>query len=363
MPRKKKDTIEEITPDQLRKMLNDEFGPGTALLGNDERFVIKRIPTGIIAVDYMLSGGLPRNRHIELFGSHSVGKTALALKTAANAQKMGFLAAYVDAENSFDPEYAESLGVDVQALDIHPQKSGELCIRYMETLLYAGLHKVVILDSIASLLPQQEKEATIEAGSMGMEQAKLMSKALRRLTTANTDTVVIFINQLRDAIGVSFGKKTTTSGGRAMGFYAGIRLELVKVETIKKNRKVVDEKTGEIKDKEVPIAHRVLVRADKDKTGSVSRMYEETTFVFDYEKADVDHIEGLFHVGRQCGLILKKGNSWWIDGYEDEAQNGKPKFKKWLAKNRAVREELEESIYNGVPEDEEDEDEVSEDDE
>lgn len=356
--KKKTATIERITPEGLRKMLNKEFGEGTALMASDPRFRITRIPTGVLPVDYMLSGGFPRNRFIELHGSESVGKTLLSLKCAAEAQKMGLLAAYVDCENSFDPEFAENLGVDIDALDIHPQKSGEICIRYMETLLYAQLHGVVILDSIASLLPQQEKEATIDAGSMGMEQAKLMSKALRRLTTANSNTVVIFINQLRDAIGVTFGKKTTTTGGRAMPQYAGIRIEMVRIETLKKPTRVIDEKSGEISEKDRPSAHRVLCRVVKDKTGSADRPFAECSFVIDYEKANVDEIESLMYVGRLAGFIEKDGDKWWVTGYDDEKQNGKPKFRKWLRKNKAVREELEEWIRDGAPEDdEEDEDE------
>lgn len=357
MPKaKSKKTIERITPEGLRKMLNKEFGADTALMASDPRFVISRIPTGVLPVDYALSGGFPRNRFIELHGPESVGKTLLSLKCAAEAQKMGLLAAYVDCENSFDPEFAEHIGVDIEQLDIHPQKSGEICIRYMETLLYGRFHGVVILDSIAALLPQQEKEATIDAGSMGMEQAKLMSKALRRLTTANKDTVVIFINQLRDAIGVQFGKKTTTTGGRAMPQYAGIRIEMIRVETMKRKMAVVDEKTGELSEKDRPYAHRVLCRVVKDKTGSSSRPFEETSFVFDYDHADIDHVESLIYVGRQAGYIHKEGEKWWVDGYEDEKQHGRPKFKKWLKKNRIVREELEEWIVSGSPDDDEEDD-------
>lgn len=355
MPRKKKSAIiENISPEALRKMLNKEFGAGTAMLASDPSLQITRIPTGVLPIDYMLSGGFPRNRFIELYGSESVGKTTLALKCAAQAQKMGLLAAYVDCENSFDPEFTEHIGVDIKQLDYHPQKSGELCVRYMETLLYANLHGVIILDSIASLLPEQEKNATMEAGSMGMEQAKLMSRSLRRLTTANKSTVVIFINQLRDAIGVTFGKKTTTPGGRAMPQYAGIRIEMVRTETLKKSGRHVNEKTGEVSEKDLPSGHRVLCRVSKDKTGSASKPFEETSFVFDYEKADIDDVESLIYVGRLTDYIHKDGDKWWVDGYEDEVQNGRPKFRKWLRKNRAVREELEEWILFAEPESEED---------
>lgn len=366
MPKKKStmDKVQKLTPTQLRNLINKEFGEGTAMLGNDPSLVITRIPTGILSIDSMLSGGLPRGRHIEIYGNASVGKSTVAMKTAASAQRIGEgLAAYIDCEKTYDPEFAEHLGVDINNLDYHQQKSGEQCVAYMETLLYAGLHDVLILDSIASLLPKQEKEATLEAGSMGMEQAKLMSKALRKLTTANQKTVLIFINQLREAIGVSFGKKTTTSGGRAMGFYAGIRMEMVKVETLKSKRDMVNEKTGEITSRDVPTGHRVLVRVEKDKTGSASQMFAETSFVFDYERSDIDQIEDLLYVGRQMGFVLKDGDYWWVDEYEDEYTHGRPKFRKWLAKNRAVAEELEERIRDRILNGEEEAEDATDDEE
>lgn len=345
---KKKGEIKKLTPKQLRAMLNKEFGEGTAMVASDPSLQITRIPTGILEVDDLLNGGFPRNRHVELSGNASVGKTTLSLKTAAQAQMLGGMSAYVDCEKSFDPEFAKILGVDIDELDYHPQKSGEKCVAYIETLLYAGLHDVIILDSVSSLLPEQEKNATLEKGSMGMEQAKLMSKALRKLTTANQRTVLIFINQLRDNIGVSFGKKTTTSGGRALPHYAGIRIEMVKIETIKEKRDVPDLTTGELKTKDMPAAHRVLCRVEKDKTGSADHPYAETSFVFDYDRADVDQIEGLIYVGRKFDLVAKDGDYWWVDGYEDEYAHGRKKFKKWLAKNVAVAEELEERIREAM---------------
>jgi recombination protein RecA len=346
--KKKKAEVKQITPNDLRKLLNKEFGEGTALLASDPSLQIVRIPTGILAVDHLLGGGFPRNRHVELSGNASVGKTTLSLKTAAKAQEMGGLSAYVDCEKSFDPRFATALGVDIDALDYHKQKSGERVVAYIETLLYAGLHDVIILDSVASLLPEQEKNATLEKGSMGMEQAKMMSKAMRKLTTANQKSVLIFINQLRDNIGVSFGKKTTTPGGRALPHYSGIRIEMVKIETLKEKTKVINTTTAEISEKDMPSGHRVLCRVEKDKTGSASKPYAETTFVFDYNKADVDQIEDLLYVGRHFDLVLKDGDYWWVDGYEDEYQHGRKKFRKWLSKNVAVAEELEEKIREAI---------------
>jgi recombination protein RecA len=356
----KKESVQKMTPEGLRKLLNKEFGEGTARLASDPSLQIVRIPSGILAVDALLRGGFPRNRSVELSGNASVGKTTLSLKTAASAQQMDGLSAYVDCESSFDPVFAQALGVDIDALDYHRQKSGERVVAYMETLLYAGLHDVIILDSVASLLPEQEKNATLEKGSMGMEQAKMMSKAMRKLTTANHKTVLIFINQLRDNIGVSFGKKTTTPGGRALPHYSGIRIEMVKVETLKEKKKYINEKTGEISERDTPKAHRVLCRVEKDKTGSAVRPYAETTFVFDYDRADIDQIEDLLYVGRQFDLVGKDGDYWWVDGYDDESIRGRKKFKRWLSKNVAVAEELEERIREVIVSGEEEDSEEDE---
>ncbi len=194
-----------------------------------------------------------------------------------------------------------------------------------------------------------------------MEQAKLMSKALRKLTAANSNTAMVFINQTREAVGVMFGKKTLAPGGRAMSHYAGMRLELVRTEQLRRKGQTVDHKTGEIKDGNVVFGHRVLVRAEKDKTGGIVRPNDETTFVYDYEKGHHDHIEDLIYLGRVNGFIKskKKGkvDQWWVEEYEDEAQIGRTRFKRWLRKNKAVAEELEEWIRSFVdeiePEDEE----------
>lgn len=340
---KKKAKIQEWTPESLRAAINKEFGNGTVLRGSDPSLEIKRLSTGILAIDMLTGGGFPFGRHVELFGSASVGKSTLSLMIAIMAQRLGMGIAYVDCEGSFDPVYARHLGMDTEDLFYHRQKSGEEAVAFMEFLLYAGLHKVIIMDSIASLLPKQEKEATLEAGSMGMEQAKLMSKALRKLTTANDDTLIIFINQLREAIGVTFGKKTTTSGGRAMGFYAGMRMELTKIETLKKKGKKINPKTGEISDADIPYAHRVLAQIAKDKTGG-AMVGAEASFVFNYDQQRVDHIEDLIYCGRSLGLVKKSKDKWWVAGYEDEKMHGRPKFVKWLNKNRPDREELESMI-------------------
>lgn len=343
-PRSKSRT-EELDPKALTKLINDRFGDGTLRKGSDPYFKIDRIPTGILSLDYMLGGGFPRGRHVECYGGYSVGKTLMSYMTIAQAQKMGLACAFVDAEKTFDPEFASHLGVNVEELSVHHQESGNRVIDLMETLLRAGNYGVIVLDSIASLLPKSEKEQDMERGSYGTAQAKLMSAALRRLTAANQSTVLMYINQLRDNIGVMFGPKSTTSGGRAMAFYASVRLEMTKTERIKKKSMVIDHKTGDEKEQEILVGHRVLVRLDKDKSGNMSG--DTTSFVFRYDSTQVDRVEDLILLGRTSGLISKKGTRWSLEGYEDESQASRAKFHRWMGKNVAVQEELESKIWEG----------------
>jgi recombination protein RecA len=318
-------------------------------MASDPIYEITRIPFGILSVDILLGGGAARGRHIELFGGYSVGKTALTYYLIACCQRRGGRAAFIDAEGSFDPKFAASLGVDIDALAIHRQEHGNRVIDFMETLIRSGLFDVIVLDSIAALLPKSELESDMEGGSYGTAQAKLMSAAMRRLTTANKATeghpgaVLCYINQTRDSIGSIFQKKAVTSGGRAMGFYAGTRLELVRVENIKRATKGVDPKTGADTKQQIVCGHRVLLRAEKDKTGGAIQQ-AQTTFVFDYDLGGIDNVEDLMYLGRTTGLVRKSGNSWWIAGYEDDKQLGRNRFKRWLRADALLCEELTENI-------------------
>lgn len=352
---------ENIDPKMLAKTINAKFGPNTIRMGNDPYFQIERIPTGILSLDIALGGGFPRGRHVEIYGTYAVGKSFTAYKTIASAQQLGYRCAFVDCERTLDPEFAANAGVDINTLEIHEQEHGNRVINVMETWLRAGHYGIIVLDSIAALLPKAEQERDMEQGTMGTAQAKLMSEALRRLTAANTQkTLLIYINQLRDAIGVMFGKRSVTSGGRAMSFYASTRLEMTKTEIIKKKKKIIDPNKGDEIKKDIVSGHRVLVRVDKEKSGG-SHAGLVTTFVFDYETAMVDHIEDLLYLGRTFGLVKKSGNKWWVDEYEEEKQLSRERFKKWLRKNAAVAEELEDNIRNAVTEDgEEDTEEIEE---
>lgn len=352
MPKKPIGAV-SLNPAELAALVNDEFGPGTMRFASDPYFEITRIPTGILSLDFALGGGFPRGRHIEIYGGYAVGKTYTVYRTIASAQRQGLACAFVDAEGTFDPKFAAKAGVDLSALALHQQQYGERAVDFMESLLRAGEYGVIALDSIAAVLPKTELETPLEGGGYNMHQAKLMSLALRKLTAANRSTVLIYINQMRDAIGVMFGKRSTTTGGRAMAFYASARLEMTRTENIKRSMNVVDPKTGDAKPKDVVVGHRVLVRVDKEKAGGAVTG-TTTSFVFNYKQKGVDHAEDLLYVGRQLDLVGKKGSKWWVVGYEDETQVGREKFLRWIRKNVAVQEELEQRIWERASEENDD---------
>lgn len=338
VPRRTAETISEAVQAVNRRW------PGALIKASDPSLRIEHLPTGILALD-MVVGGFARGRHTEIYGGYNIGKTATTYKLIATSQAAGLKCAFMDVEGTFDPDFASHLGVDLDLLEFpeHGQNANRL-VNIMETLLRSEEYDVIVLDSIAALMPASEEDADMEQGSYGTAQAKLMSQALRRLTAANKRTALVYINQTRQAIGVVFGNKAITSGGRAMGFYAGTRLEMIRIETLKRSTKQVDTKTGKSVSRDIVRGHRVLIKVEKDKTGAV-RNGAETTYVFDYDNSCFDPIEDLIYLGRLYGLVhLSSGNKWWVEGFKEETASGRPRFYKWLKTNRAVAEELEEMI-------------------
>lgn len=348
MPRAKATTT-QLSPLALQKAINKKFGAGTIGFANDPSLIIERIPSGILSLDYILNGGWARGRHAELFGPFSVGKSLLALNSIASAQDMGLRCAYCDAEKSFDPLHAEHQGVNLKrlAFPLRKRRPGEEIIDIMDAHLRSGAYDLIVLDSIAALLPGAEQKESISAASMGTYQAKLMSKAMRKLTAANQDTVLLYINQLRDSVGSFFGPSHTTSGGRAMGFYAGTRLELSKVEDVKEARRTFDARKMKDINKQVVTGYRALVRIEKDKTGSQPK--DETTFVYDYETRSIDRLEDLIYLGRRLRLVRAAGDPerLWLTNSPSRKFTGRRAFKKWLAINPVAASELEEAIIVG----------------
>src|SRR3984957_12009813 len=223
-----------------------QFGKGSIMrLGEETRVPVEGIPTGSIALDVALGiGGLPRGRIVEIYGPESSGKTTLALHVLANAQKAGGIAAFIDAEHALDPEYAQRLGVDTEALLVSQPDTGEQALEIMDMLIRSGAIDIVVVDSVAALVPKAEIEGEMGDSHVGL-QARLMSQALRKITGAvsNTKTTAIFINQLREKVGVMFGSPETTSGGKALKFYASVRLDIRRIETLKDGTEAVGNRT------------------------------------------------------------------------------------------------------------------------
>ena len=315
----------EVAMSQIEK----QFGKGSVMkLGDFKAMEIEAIPTGALSLDIALGiGGVPRGRIIEVYGPESSGKTTLALHIIAEAQKMGGEAAFIDAEHALDPVYAKKLGVDIDNLIVSQPDTGEQALEITESLIRSGALDVVVVDSVAALVPKAEIDGDMGDSHMGL-QARLMSQALRKLAGAinKSKTVLIFINQLREKIGVMFGNPETTTGGRALKFYASVRMDIRKIENIKQD--------GEIK------GNRVRVKVVKNK---VAPPFREAEF-------DVVYGQGISKEGNILDMavnldIVEKAGSWFSYNGERIGQ-GRENVKKYLKENPEVLDEIESKVRN-----------------
>jgi recombination protein RecA len=321
--RKEKMKALEMTLGNIEK----QYGKGTIMkLGDTPAENIPCIPTGSIGLDAALGvGGLPRGRVIEIYGPESSGKTTLALHAIAEAQKLGGIAAFIDAEHAFDRFYAQKLGIDIDNLLISQPDNGEQALEIVDNLIRSGAIDIIVIDSVAALTPKSEIEGEMGDSKMGL-QARLMSQALRKLTAniGRTGSCCIFINQLREKIGIMFGNPETTTGGNALKFYASVRLDIRKVNQIKEG----EESTG----------NRVKVKVVKNK---VAPPFKKAEF-------DIMFGQGISRVGEIVDLgsdfgIIKKSGSWFSYG-ETKLGQGRDSVKKLLVDNPELGEELEAKI-------------------
>ena len=304
-----------------------QFGKGSVMrLGDEARAPVEVIPTGSIALDVALGiGGLPRGRVVEIYGPEGSGKTSLALHAIANAQAGGGIAAFIDAEHALDPEYAKNLGVDTDALLVSQPDTGEQALEITDMLIRSGAIDVVVIDSVAALVPRAEIEGEMGDSHVGL-QARLMSQALRKLTGAisQTKTTAIFINQLREKVGVMFGSPETTSGGRALKFYASVRLDVRRIETLKDGTEAV--------------GNRIRVKVVKNKVSPPFRQ-AEMDLLFGQ---GISREGGLIDLGVEQGIVRKSGAWYTYEG--DQLGQGKENARTFLRDNPDVTNGIEKKI-------------------
>ncbi|MET8760447.1 recombinase RecA [Lentzea sp. NPDC004782] len=307
--------------------IDKQFGKGSVMrLGEEGRAPIEVIPTGAIALDVALGiGGLPKGRVVEIYGPESSGKTTVALHAVANAQKAGGIAAFIDAEHALDPEYAKKLGVDTDALLVSQPDTGEQALEIADMLVRSGALDILVIDSVAALVPRAEIEGEMGDNHVGL-QARLMSQALRKITGAlnASGTTAIFINQLREKIGVMFGSPETTTGGKALKFYASVRLDVRRIETLKDG--------GE------PVGNRTRVKVVKNK---VAPPFKQAEFDILYGQG-VSREGSLIDMGVDQGILRKSGAWYTYEG--DQLGQGKENARKFLRDNPDIANEIEKRI-------------------
>ncbi|MEO8829733.1 MAG: recombinase RecA [Lapillicoccus sp.] len=307
--------------------IEKQHGKGAIMrLGDNTRPPIEVIPTGSIALDVALGiGGLPRGRVVEIYGPESSGKTTVALHAVASAQKLGGIAAFIDAEHALDPEYAKKLGVDTDALLVSQPDTGEQALEIADMLIRSGAIDIIVIDSVAALVPRAEIEGEMGDSHVGL-QARLMSQALRKITGAlnNTGTTAIFINQLREKIGVMFGSPETTTGGKALKFYASIRLDVRRIETLK--------------DGSDAVGNRTRVKVVKNK---VSPPFKQAEFDIIYGHG-ISREGGLIDMGVEQGFVRKAGAWYTYEG--DQLGQGKENARSFLRDNPDLADEIEKKI-------------------
>lgn len=313
--------------DAALAQIERSFGKGSVMrLGEEARVPIEVIPTGAISLDVALGiGGLPRGRVIEVYGPESSGKTTVALHAVANAQRAGGVAGFIDAEHALDPDYAKALGVDTDSLLVSQPDTGEQALEIADTLIRSGALDIIVIDSVAALVPRAEIEGEMGDSHVGL-QARLMSQALRKIAGAlsQSKTTAIFINQLREKIGVFFGTPETTTGGKALKFYASVRLDVRRIETLKDGTDAV--------------GNRTRVKVVKNK---VAPPFKQAEFDIIYGEG-ISREGGLIDLGVEQSIVRKSGAWYTYEG--DQLGQGKENARNFLKDNPDLADEIEKKI-------------------
>ena len=317
----------EKTLDLAISQIEKQFGQGAIMrMGEDTIMKIDGIPTGSISLDAAIGiGGIPRGRITEIYGPESSGKTTLALHVVAQAQKTGGYAAFIDAEHAMDPEYAKKLGVDIDNLLISQPDTGEQALDITETLVRSGALDIIIIDSVAALVPKAELDGDMGDTHVGL-QARLMSQALRKLTgtVSKSKTSVVFINQIRHKIGVMFGSPETTTGGNALKFYASIRLDIRRI--------------GQIKEGDQVVGNRTRVKVVKNK---IAPPFKNTEFDIMYGEG-ISYEGDLLDLAAQADIVNKTGA--WYSFNNEKIGQGRENTKRFLQENEKVKKEIETGV-------------------
>lgn len=313
--------------DLALSQIDRQFGKGSVMrLGDDTRPPVKVIPTGSLALDVALGiGGLPRGRVVEIYGPESSGKTTVALHAVASAQRAGGNAAFIDAEHALDPVYAQALGVDTDSLLVSQPDTGEQALEITDMLIRSGGIDIIVIDSVAALVPKAEIEGDMGDSHVGL-QARLMSQALRKITGAlsATGTTAIFINQLREKIGVFFGSPETTTGGKALKFYSSVRIDVRRIETLKE--------AG------APVGNRTRAKIVKNK---MAPPFKQAEFDIVYGKG-ISREGSIIDMGVEAGIVRKSGS--WFTYDKDQLGQGKENVRQFLVDNPDLADEIENKI-------------------
>ena len=320
--------------DAALSQIEKQFGKGSVMkLGDTGHMQVETVPTGSLSLDIALgAGGVPKGRIVEIYGPESSGKTTVALHMVAEVQKRGGIAGFIDAEHALDPVYAKNIGVDIDNLYISQPDNGEQALEITETLVRSGAVDIVIVDSVAALVPKAEIDGDMGDSHVGL-QARLMSQALRKLTSivSKTNCIVIFINQLREKIGVMFGNPETTTGGRALKFYSSVRLDVRRTEALKQG--------GEV------IGNHTRVKVVKNK---IAPPFKEAEFDIMFGQG-ISTEGDILDLAANCGVIIKSG-AWYA--YNDaKIGQGRENAKQYLRDNRQICEEVEMKVreHYGLP--------------